>query len=350
MGRQDDRDAEKDDVVTLKTVNQQSNSDTRMMVYALLVGLGLMGAKFVAWWLTNSNAILTDALESIVNVVAGAFASYSLWLASRPADYNHPYGHGKVEFISAGVEGVLIGFAGLGILSKSVYNFVYPQALGALDVGIVITAACGGVNYLMGWWIERRGAATHSLTMVASGQHLKSDAWSSAGLLAGLAAIYFTDIPALDNAVAIGFGVFIMVVGFRLVRRSVAGIMDEADDGLIADMVARLGQGRSENWIDVHNLRLIQYGAELHLDCHLSLPWYFTTRQSHAEVKAFEDLIGETTPQRVELFIHVDPCEPPESCRICAKADCPVREAALAQAIDWTVQNVKENKKHSFID
>jgi cation diffusion facilitator family transporter len=329
-------------------VIKQSNADTRMMVYALLVGVALMGAKFLAWWLTNSNAILTDALESIVNVVAGAFASYSLWLASRPADYNHPYGHGKIEFISAGVEGVLIGFAGLSIFAKSIYNLIYPQALGALDLGMVITAACGGVNYLMGWWIQKRGQATHSLTMVASGQHLKSDAWSSAGLLAGLAAIYATGIPALDNLVALGFGVFILVVGSRLVRRSVAGIMDEADDQLIADVVARLAQGRSENWIDVHNLRLIQYGAELHLDCHLSLPWYFTTRQSHAEVKAFEDLIRDTSAQSVELFIHVDPCEPPESCRICAKADCPVREAALAGAISWTVQNVKENKKHEF--
>lgn len=326
---------------------KQAN-DPRALMYALALGIVLMAAKFIAWMLTNSNAILTDALESIVNVVAGGFAWYSLWLAARPADHNHPYGHGKIEFISAGIEGALIFFAGVSIIAKSGYNLVYPQPLGDLDVGIIITAACGGINYLMGWQLQKKGEARHSLTMIASGQHLKSDAWSSAGLLVGLAAISFLGINKLDSIVALIFGGVILITGFRLVRRSVAGIMDEADDQIIARIVADLQQGRSENWVDVHNLRVIQYGAELHIDCHLSLPWYFDTRQSHAEVKAFEYLVGQTSAQYVELFIHVDPCEPPEACQLCAKQDCTRRQAAFTAIVDWTVLNVKQNKKHAL--
>jgi cation diffusion facilitator family transporter len=326
----------------------RTKEDSRVLLYALLLGIVLMVAKFTAWLLTGSNAILTDALESIVNVVAGGIAWYSLWLAAHPADSNHPYGHGKVEFISAGVEGALISFAGLSIIIKSTYNFFHPQQLERLDLGLLITAGSGAVNLLLGWWLRQHGKKRNSLTMAASGQHLMSDAYSSAGLLVGLLAIQLTGLMMLDNVFAIGLGVLIIVIGLRLVRRSLAGIMDEADEPLMAGLVAEMNRGRSHNWIDVHNLRLIRYGAELHLDCHLTLPWYFNTRQSHDEVKAFEALIDRYEGQPVEMFVHVDPCEPPLSCQVCPKQDCAERQAPLVDIVPWTIDNVRENHKHSF--
>lgn len=318
----------------------------RLPLLALLLGIALLALKLFAWWWTNSNAILSDALESIINVVAGSFALYSLWLAGRPRDRNHPYGHGKIEFISAGFEGALIFLAGLGIIVKASYNLFYPQAIAALDVGIVLTAVAGALNFFMGVLLERRGRNNGSLTLVASGQHLKSDAWSSLGLILGLVLVLIFKLPVLDSLVAIAFGFFILFTGFKLVRRSVAGIMDEADYGLIRRIVEVLDANRRDSWIDVHNLRTIEYGAELHIDCHLTLPWYFDNRLSHAEVKAFEKLVNEYSGREVELFIHVDPCDPPISCRICAKADCAVRLAPHETRLAWTLDNVMENRRH----
>lgn len=317
-----------------------------MQISALIVGILLMAIKFGAWLLTNSNAILTDALESIINVVAGAFGLYSLFLSSKPRDRNHPYGHGKIEFISAGFEGGLIFLAGFLIITKAGYNLLYPQALGQLDVGIFLVAFSGGVNFLMGYLLERRGAQTNSLILQASGKHLKSDAYSSAGLLIGLGIILITDILWLDNLIAILFGLIILYTGYRLLRTSFAGIMDEADYQLISNLIENLREERHPNWIDVHNFRVIKYGATLHIDCHLTVPYYFEVSKAHREIKAFEECVAAHCEVPVELFIHTDPCEPPTACRICRKSDCHVREAPFEKSVRWTLENFMKNKPH----
>ncbi len=313
---------------------------------ALYVGMCLMALKFLAWWITNSNAILTDALESIINVVAASFGLYSIWLSAMPRDENHPYGHGKIEFISAGFEGALILFAGLSIMGKAGYNLVYPQPIGQLDLGLILTAVAGAINYGLGYYLQRLGRKQHSLILTASGAHLKSDAYSSVGLVVGLGLVILTDLPLLDNIIAIFFGGVILFTGFKLVRTSIAGIMDEADDQLIREMVQALQAERRRQWIDVHNFRVIKYGATLHIDCHMTLPWYFTTRQNFQEVKAFERLMMAHTERPVELFVHIDPCDPPENCRLCPVEDCPERKAPQEERLDWTLDNIKENQKH----
>lgn len=305
-----------------------------------------MGIKFFAWWLTNSNAILTDAVESVINVMAGAFAFYSLMLAAKPRDENHPYGHGKVEFISAGFEGGMIFIAGLLIVGKGVYNLFHPQSIGQMDIGIILTAFSGIVNYFLGYFLEKKGKDSNSLILIADGKHLKSDAYSSAGLLIGLTIVLITKIAWIDNLTAILFGFIILYTGFKLVRESVAGIMDEADYQLIENMVQHLEQHRRHNWIDVHNFRVIKYGTTLHVDCHVTLPYYFETRRSHDEVKDFEKTVDESTSSPVELFVHIDPCEPPKNCTICQKMDCHVREADFQMNVHWTLENFMKNEKH----
>jgi len=320
----------------------------RLQIIALVVGIGLMALKFLAWWLTNSNAILTDALESIINVVAGSFALYSLYLAAKPKDENHPYGHGKIEFLSAGFEGAMIFLAGITILGKAGYNIFNPQELHQIDLGLLLTLITGSINFLMGKVLEKQGRKANSMTLIASGKHLQSDAYSSLGLLLGLAVLYFTGLTLLDNLVAGIFGLFILITGFRLVRNSVAGIMDEADHLLVDNIVQMLEEKRPDNWIDVHNFRVIKYGATLHIDCHLTLPWYYDTRQSHSEVKAFENLVKAHCKSPVELFIHVDPCEP-VSCHLCLKKDCPQRQHPHEQRITWTYTNIMRDLNHSVI-
>lgn len=312
----------------------------------LLGGLVLLLAKFWAWWLTNSNAILTDALESIINVVAGGFALFSLWLSAQPRDENHPYGHGKIEFLAAGFEGALILLAGLLILYKSVYNLVHPQPLQQLDLGILLVAISGLANFFLGSWLKREGKKGHSLILVADGAHLQSDAWSSLGLLVGLGILYFTGWAWLDSLTAMIFGGVILFTGLRLVRTSIAGIMDEADHELISQLVEALQARRHDNWIDLHNFRVIKYGSTLHIDCHVTLPWYFRLTESHREVVRLEELTQDLCARPVELFIHTDPCEPPASCHICRKADCPVRKAPFEAEVEWTLENIILNERH----
>jgi len=326
--------------------NTSFQKNARLQIIILIAGLLLMGIKFLAWMMTNSNAILTDALESIINVVAGGFGLFSLYLAAKPRDRNHPYGHGKIEFISAGFEGGLIFLAGFLIISKSIYNLFYPQELQQLDLGIVLVAVSGGVNYLMGFLLERQGRQSSSLILQASGKHLKSDAYSSAGLLIGLGVLLMTKIVWLDNGIAIFFGIVILYTGYRLLRTSIAGIMDEADYLLINQIVEGLREERSNHWIDAHNFRVIKYGATLHIDCHLTVPYYFEVEKAHREIKKFERSVAAHCNAPVELFIHLDPCEPPEACRICRKADCHVRQAPFEASIPWELDNLMKNKQH----
>lgn len=319
----------------------------RLLGLALAVGLALMAIKFIAWYFTNSNAILTDALESIINIVAGVFALFSLVLAAKPRDDNHPYGHGKIEFISAGFEGAMIFLAGVAIIVKAGYNMWFPQPIHSLNLGLLLTIVTGAVNFMLGYALEHRGKRFHSATLQASGKHLQSDAYSSLGLVVGIGSVILSGWKPLDNLIAIAFGFVILITGFRLVRNSVAGIMDEADHLLIDSIVQQLDKARQDNWIDVHNLRVIKYGATLHIDCHLTLPWYFDTRQSHAEVKAFEIAMTRFCQNPVELFIHADPCEP-NSCMLCQKQDCPKRQHHFQQRVTWTLDNIRKNQNHAW--
>lgn len=326
---------------------QQQKSNVSFQAITVGVGVLLLAGKFVAYFITHSNTILTDALESIVNVVAGALGLYSLFVAAMPKDKNHPYGHGKVEFISAGVEGTLIILAGGIIVLKSIYSFFYPEAIEKLDYGIWIAGGAGFINWLMGWIAEQRGKRTKSLALIASGKHLQSDAYSSAGMIVGLLVIWLTDWLWLDSAVALAFGGIIAWTGIGIVRESVAGIMDEVDDALVQQAVAALNTHRRDNWMDVHNLRIIKYGTALHFDCHLTVPWYFNVKEAHEEVDALEEVLEKEFGEDVELFIHVDACIP-TSCQLCLKQDCPQRSEPFINKIEWTTEIVMRNRKHGM--
>ena len=322
-------------------------SDIRLQAWVLAVGVGLMSIKFLAWRLTHSNTILSDALESIVNVIAGSFALYSLWLAAKPRDREHPYGHGKVEFISAGVEGGLVVLAGALIIWRAVWALLDHSPLHDLDTGIFLSGTAGLLNLLMGITLKRRGRAAHSITMEASGEHLLSDAWSTVAMVCGLVLIHFTGLEWLDQLFAIVFACYIMYSGMRVFRRSVAGIMDEADPELARQVIAILEAHRKPQWVDVHNFRTIKYGPVLHIDCHVTLPWYYRLDQAHQEIADIEDLVNTKCAREVELFIHMDPCVP-RSCTICALGDCPQRKTAQLERIHWTLDTALVNRKHGM--
>ncbi len=317
----------------------------KIILISLVTGILLMVAKFVAFFVTSSNSILTDASESIVNVLASSFAFYSIYLSALPRDQNHPYGHGKVEFFAVFIEGVLITLAGVLIMVKSVYNLVHPQMIYSLLDGTLIIAATGVVNFGLGTYMVRQSKTLNSLTLYADGKHLLTDAYSSAALVGGLILIYATGIYYLDSILSIGLGVFILYHGYKLVRRSVGGLMDESDLEKVSQVVGILNDNRKDSWIDVHNLRTQIYGADLHIDCHLTLPYYFDLTKVHEEVTEVSRLINAKSRTSTELFIHADPCLP-ECCHYCRMQDCPVRNEVKRKDITWTLANVTLNQKH----
>lgn len=321
------------------------NHGIRLQTGVLVVGFLLMVVKFLGWRLTHSNAMLSDALESIANVAAGGFALYSLVLAAKPRDRDHPYGHGKVEFISATLEGSLVAIAGLLIIIRAVEALFTGVIVHNLGPGALLAALTGAVNLAMGIMLRNRGRRRHSLTMEASGLHLLSDTWTSAALVAGLLVIHYTGLQWLDSVLAIAFALFILRQGIRMVRRSVGGIMDETDMAVADGLVRILEEHRRPAWIDLHNFRVIAYGSTLHIDCHVTLPWYYTLEAGHLEITALDQLVNERSGREVEFFIHTDPCIP-LSCTICQLLDCPVRQAPFAQRIPWSLVTVLANEKH----
>jgi cation diffusion facilitator family transporter len=308
----------------------------------------LLAIKLIAYYSTHSVSILTDAFESIVNVAAGFVGLYSLYIAAKPRDMDHPYGHGKAEFISAAVEGTMIGTAGAIILYKAVQNLIHPVELHKIDYGIILIAITAVVNFAAGYFCLQTGKKNNSAALMASGRHLQTDTWSTLGIVVGLLLLYFTGYRWIDSVVAFGFGIFIIFTGYRIVRSSIAGIMDEADVKLLNRMIQVLNNNRRENWIDVHNLRVIKYGNVLHVDCHLTVPWYLNVHEAHREIDALAELIRNEFGESFELFVHSDGCMP-FSCPICTKADCTVRKNNFEKKITWTLENVSPNKKHSLV-
>jgi len=318
----------------------------KLQRWTLFVAVVLISAKGFAYLITDSDAIFSDFLESFVNLFASAFALYSLYYSGRPKDQDHPYGHGKMEFISSGIEGVLILIAGLGIVVKATLSFfVFNAPPAEIGLGIVISAGAGIINFGWGWWIEREGLKVGSLVLEAEGKHLKSDAYTSVGMIIGLFALLWTGWSWIDQLLAIAFAAIIIYTGVQLIRKSLSGIMDKADYRIIENLVEVLQNNRKSVWIDVHNLRVIKYGRALHIDCHVTLPYYLSLEKAHDEIDAIEKLIDANFPRDIELFIHSDPCIE-SSCSICSLAECNVRKEAFRGTVAWELTNVMSNKKH----
>ena len=301
--------------------------------------------KIIAYQYTHSLAILSDALESIVNVIAGFVGLYSLYVAAKPRDLDHPYGHGKAEFVSAAVEGGLIVAAGIMIIYETVMNFLQKSPLQKLDTGLILVGATAVINYIAGALCIRVGKKNTSLALQASGKHLQVDTYSTIGIIAGLAIMLVTRLYWLDKVIALGMSVLVIYNGYRIIRTSLAGIMDEADMQLLKRFINVLNDHRRANWVDLHNLRVIKYGPLLHIDCHLTVPWYLNVHEAHLEIDALAELIKQQLGDAIELFVHTDGCLP-FSCTICTKTDCSVRQQPMKERLDWTLENIISNQKH----
>jgi cation diffusion facilitator family transporter len=296
---------------------------------SLIVGTAVFISKVAAWIVTGSVAVFSDAMESIVNIVAALLLVWSLRLAAQPADHDHPYGHGKAEFLSAGVEGALIIVAALLIAVQALRDLIVGTVPHHLDTGMALLAGAALVNGGLGLHLIRVGRRTHSLALEADGRHILTDVWTSGGVLLGLLAVQLTGKSWLDPAVALAVAANIVREGLRLVQHAVGGLMDEADLALLDRLSAGLERARPPEWIDVHGLRAWRSGAELHADLHLVVPRYLDAERLHRLEEDVEARLRETAGVPTEAVVHFDPCRAHE-CVHCEMASCPVRSQGFA--------------------
>jgi cation diffusion facilitator family transporter len=302
----------------------EARARLRAVVASLAVSVLLLAAKYQAYRLTGSTAILSDALESIVNVVAAVFGLGGIIFAGRPADRNHPYGHGKIEFFSAAFEGGLIAFAAVLIVYEVILSLLRGPEVRALDQGVTIVLGAGVVNLLLGWYLIRTGRKYESLTLVADGRHVLSDFYTSAGIVIGLLLVRLTGIAWLDPVVAAVVALNLLWTGFRLVRVAAGGLLDEEDTGLLGRLLEVLQRHLGQGVIRVHHLRAIRAGRFHHVDAHLVVPEFWTVERSHELAEDLGERVMKELGAEGEMTLHTDPCHR-IYCRMCDLDDCAVR-------------------------
>lgn len=306
------------------SMSEDSGVRVRAGLISLVVSVVLLAAKYQAYRLTGSTAILSDALESIVNVVAAIFALGGILFAGRPADRNHPYGHGKIEFFSAAFEGGLIAFAAVVILYEVVLSLVVRLQVRELDTGLLIISGAGLANLALGLFLVWTGRKHQSLTLLADGQHVLSDFWTTVGIVVGLLLVRVTGIWWLDPLVAAVVAVNLMWTGFRLVRHAAGGLLDEEDTLLLNRLLGVLGGHVGQGIIRVHHLRAIRAGRFHHVDAHLVVPEFWSVDRAHEVAEDLAERVIRTLGVDGELIFHTDPCHR-AYCPMCDLADCPVR-------------------------
>jgi cation diffusion facilitator family transporter len=307
----------------------QARQRLRAGAISLVAGALILGAKFAAWLVTGSTVVLSDALESIVNVVAAAFALGAIFFASRPADENHPYGHGKAEFFTGAFEGGLVAFAAILILYEGVRALIEGAPAREPEMGLGILAAAALANLGLGIYLVRAGGRTHSPALVADGKHVLSDVVTSVGAMAGLGLAAWTGQAWIDPAAAIVLGAVLAVAGVRLVRDAAGGLLDEEDPALLDGLAAAVAAAPVDGAIEVHRARAIRVGSTVHVDAHAVVPEFWTVERAHAAALALERAILARWGREGEIVLHLDPCER-AYCGACPLADCPVRAAPFA--------------------
>jgi cation diffusion facilitator family transporter len=304
---------------------------------ALLVGAALLAAKFYAWRLTGSSAVLSDALESIINVVASGFAIVSVAVAGKPPDPDHPYGHGKIEFFSAGFEGALIVLAAFGIFKAGLAHLLAPQPLPRLEIGMAVMAGASVANVILGAVLIRVGRRTRSIALEADGRHVLTDVYTSIGVIIGLVLVRVTGWYWMDGLAACIVGVNILFTGARLIRQSYQGLMDAADPAVLDRIAAVIADHRRPGWIDIHKLRAWSAGSRIHIDLHLILPRHMSLADAHTEADDLERIILEEVAGAASVLVHMDPCDG-DYCPICGAKDCDHREHRFAREKQWPTE------------
>lgn len=313
----------------------------QVQIFILGVGIILFVLKFIAYFFTNSVLILSDAMESIVNLIAGAIGLFSLYYSSVPRDNTHPYGHGKIEFLTSGIEGALVFFAGLTIIYESFRSFFYTNNLQDLDFGFYLITVTGLINAITGYWAKKVGSKHRNLQLVSTGQHLLTDAFSTFAVAIGVIIIHWTGWMLVDALLGISVGLYILFPAYRIIKQAIAGIMDESDEVLIHQFIQLIKKNKKDTWIDLHNLKILKNGSIIHVDCHLVLPFYWTIEQATHEIQAIEKLIKMEFGDLAECSLQIEACSE-KHCPFCNMNDCHARKKPKDVNLSWNEHHITE--------
>lgn len=312
----------------LKNKSHNSRGDKERIwisVISVVIGIGLLLLKFYAYNLTNSQTIFSDALESIVNIVAGIITLIVVIIAARPADDDHPYGHGKVESMAASFEGGAIFLAGILIILKALEVYFRGEIITELDMGLVITIGTGLANGLLGYIIYWRGKKLHSEALRSSGTHLMTDMMTSVGVVISLILVKSTGMMWIDSIVAIILGFLLCLSGAKILIRSGYVLMDGVDEETLHMIAKNFEKNYRPGVIDIHYTRVIRSGNFHHIDCHMVIPEFWTVSEAHKFSDQFEASFMKNYLVGSELKIHLDPCRR-VYCENCELKDCSIRQ------------------------
>lgn len=273
---------------------------------SIAVALAVMGLKYLAYWRTGSVALYSDALESIVNLVTAVAALYAIHVSSQPADRRHQFGHHKAEYFAAVLEGVLIVVAAIAILHEAYGAFQQPRALGPMNEGMVINLVATVINGAWATFLVRWGRTHRSPALVADGQHLFTDVFTSVGVLVGLLLASFTGWQALDPALATLVAVNILWAGWRLMSESMSGLMDEAVTADLARLIRKIISDNASGAIEAHDVKTRQAGPATFIEFHLVVPGDMTVAQAHEICDRIEAALEEAV-RGAQILIHVEP-------------------------------------------
>ncbi len=301
-------------------------------VFSLLIGIGLLALKFYAYSVTNSQSIFSDALESIVNVVAGVITLVVMVIAAKPADQDHPYGHGKVESMAATFEGGAITLAGILIVIQAVQVFIRGVVVEEINTGLILTITAGLINGVLGYVLKMRGTAHHSEALISSGTHLMGDALTSIGVILSLVIVKFTGIAWVDPVIAAFFGLVLCVQGGKILIRSGNVLLDAHDRDLLKIVANLFEKHYVPGVIDIHYTRIIKSGPFHHIECHMVIPEFWSVAESHSFSESYKESILAEYPIEAEIRIHLDPCRR-VYCENCELADCPIRQKDFVRRV-----------------
>ncbi len=285
---------------------------TRLAGLAALVAAVVIGLKLLAWHLTGSVGLFSDALESVANLAGALMAWAMLWWAAQPPDDEHAFGHNKAEYFSSGFEGALILAAAAGIAVAAIPRLLDPQPVEAVGVGLLVAAAASLLNAGMAWLLLRAGRRHGSITLEAGGQHLLTDLWTSGAVIAGVGLVGLTGWNRLDALLALGVAVHILITGIRLVRRSALGLLDTAlppaDRSRIEEVLAPF----REEGIEFHAIRTRRAGQRSFISLHVLVPGEWSVQRGHDLAEVIEGRLRDILPGS-HVLTHLEPVEDPVS-------------------------------------
>lgn len=320
------------------------SSDEKIRIFAaalsLVLSIALSILKFWAYDVTQSQAIFSDALESLVNIVAGIFALFVMFYATKPADADHPYGHGKAEFLSATFEGGLIAFAAILIIYEAAKTLATGARIEQVDLGITITWITGFVNLGLGFFIRIIGMKKASPALVANGTHILSDSYTSFGIIMGLYLVRYTGILWLDPLVALIFAAWLLISGFKILKQATDVLMDAEDPEILKELVQVFEKFRTPAIIQIHHAKVIRSGGYHHIDAHVVLPEFLNVHEVHRELGRFESKVIEAYAFNGEMNFHADPCRR-VYCDGCTYEPCPIRQAPFTKKIPVLLEDLR---------